>query len=158
MEEERLKKQREQERVELENARIRKEDDLAWIKAENENTLESLSEYLKIGHFHIDDANSRLDALRKEQERRRRIAVEEEDWKTAKLENTLESYLKYLKIGTLYADEARKRIEKIEHEAAEAEKRAKDDSIWDCSCGHHGIKGKFCPKCGTKRPEVDFFI
>lgn len=24
---------------------------------------------------------------------------------------------------------------------------------WDCSCGAKGITGKFCPECGTKRPQ-----
>ncbi len=24
---------------------------------------------------------------------------------------------------------------------------------WNCSCGQTGITGKFCPECGTKRPE-----
>lgn len=24
---------------------------------------------------------------------------------------------------------------------------------WNCSCGETGITGKFCPNCGTKKPE-----
>lgn len=25
--------------------------------------------------------------------------------------------------------------------------------LWDCTCGEKGIKSKFCPECGAKRPE-----
>jgi membrane protease subunit (stomatin/prohibitin family) len=25
---------------------------------------------------------------------------------------------------------------------------------WDCACGTKGITSKFCPECGTKRPEI----
>lgn len=25
--------------------------------------------------------------------------------------------------------------------------------VWDCECGEKGIKSKFCPECGAKRPE-----
>lgn len=24
---------------------------------------------------------------------------------------------------------------------------------WNCSCGQSGITGKFCPNCGSKKPE-----
>lgn len=88
-----------------------------------------------------------------------------------------ESYSDYEKKGSYHIEEAQKQIKCIEEEEkakieAEkrvkdealrellivlkclvTEKRAKDGSIWDCSCGNHGIKGKFCPKCGNKRPE-----
>lgn len=30
-----------------------------------------------------------------------------------------------------------------------------DANLWNCTCGKHGISGKFCPECGTKRPEAD---
>ena len=134
---EKLKKEKEEnERKALEAERIkqqqiRKADDDAWMKAVKENTLDSLSEYLKNGRFHVEEAHFKLDALRKELEKRQKMAVDEENWKAAKSENTIESYLKYLKIGSLYADEARKRIEKIERDAAEAEKRAADDALWE---------------------------
>ena len=26
---------------------------------------------------------------------------------------------------------------------------------WDCACGQKGLTGKFCPNCGTKRPEPE---
>ncbi len=27
------------------------------------------------------------------------------------------------------------------------------DEGWDCSCGKHVVEGKFCPNCGSKKPE-----
>ena len=134
---EQLKKEKEEnerktlEAEHLKYQQIKKEDDDAWIKAVKENTLDSLSEYLKNGRFHVEEAHFKLDALRKELEKRRKMAEDEENWNAAKSENTLESYRKYLKVGSLYANEAIKRIEKIEHDAAEAEKRAKDDALWE---------------------------
>ena len=117
----------------LKQQRIRKEDDDAWIKAVKENTPESLREYLRKGRFHVEEANSKLDALQKELEQRRKMAADKESWKTAESEHTVESYRKYLKVGTLYAGEAKKRIEKIERDAVEAEKRAVDDALWDAA-------------------------
>ncbi|HCA54931.1 MAG TPA: virion core protein (lumpy skin disease virus), partial [Ruminococcaceae bacterium] len=32
-------------------------------------------------------------------------------------------------------------------------KRPEKPSTWDCACGNKGITGKFCPECGKKRSD-----
>lgn len=32
-------------------------------------------------------------------------------------------------------------------------KRPEQPATWDCSCGAKGLTGRFCPECGAKRPE-----
>lgn len=33
-------------------------------------------------------------------------------------------------------------------------KKPEPAQTWDCSCGAKGLSGKFCPECGNKRPET----
>ena len=34
-------------------------------------------------------------------------------------------------------------------------RRPEPEKTWDCSCGAKGLTGKFCPECGNKRPEPE---
>jgi len=50
---------------------------------------------------------------------------------------------------------ARDAISPVTDQTAETLKQAAAAAGWDCACGKKGILSRFCPECGSRRPEPD---
>ena len=44
-------------------------------------------------------------------------------------------------------------VSPVVNQTAQTVQQAASVTGWDCACGQKNIMSKFCPECGTKRPE-----